>query len=457
MVKLNQKIPGFSRFQALRNVLKFYSDPLGNVEKSIAAFGDTFSTYVGGMYPAILSANPDFIQHVLQKNHRNYIKSPIHFDKLGHFLGNGLLTSEGDYWLRQRRLIQPGFHRKRLAGLTDIMLEEIDAVIERLDKKVATGDPIDICPPMFELAFRVVAKSLFSANIKEEQLQMLNHNITVLQHFIVRQIRQPFLEPWFKVSGKVKHYEKVAASSKQIVLDNIRERKKSKEVKDDLLQMLLEARYEDTGEGMSEKQLLEECLILFVAGHETTANALAWILYLLSLHPEAVEQIRTEVKTVLGDRKPSFEDVPKLEYTLQVIEESMRLFPPAWVTDRVAVEDDEINGIPIPKGTMAVAFIYGAHRNVEYWENPERFDPSRFAKAEKKDRHNFAYLPFGGGPRLCIGNNFALMEMQLALARMVPRFDFELVPGQEVKPYPLITLHTKNGIRMKVKGVEGRE
>lgn len=451
MVKLNQKIPGYSRWRAIQNVFKFYHDPIGSINNSIDTFGDTFATYVGGVYPAILSANPDFIQHVLQKNHRNYIKAPFHFDKLGHFLGNGLLTSEGDYWLRQRRLIQPGFHRKRLAGLTDIMLAEIDALIERFDEKVALGQPIDICPPMLELAFRVVAKSLFSADISEEQLQKLSHNISVLQHFIVRQIRQPFLNPWFKVSGTLKKYEQIADSSRQIVLDNIRQRKNSGEVKDDLLQMLLEARYEDTGEGMSEQQLLDESLILFVAGHETTANAFAWILYLLSRHPEAADQIRTEVKTVLGDRKPSFDDIPKLAYTLQVIEESMRLYPPAWVTDRVAVEDDEVNGVSIPKGTMAIAYIYGAHHHAEHWENPTEFDPSRFSKEKKKQRHSFAYLPFGGGPRLCIGNNFSLMEMQLALARLVPRYDFELVPGQEIKAFPLITLHPKNGIRMEIQ------
>lgn len=451
MVKSNKKIPGYSRFTALRNAFSFYRDPIQNIDKSLANFGNTFTTYVGGIYPAILSRDPDFIQHVLQKNHRNYIKSPMHFDKLAHFLGNGLLTSEGDFWLRQRRLIQPGFHRKRLAGLTDIMLSEIDALIDRFDETIATGNPIDICPPMLELAFRVVAKSLFSANISEEELQTLSHNISVLQQFIVRQIRQPFLEPWFQVSGMVKKHEKISQVSRKIMLENIRERKASGEVKDDLLQMLLEAKYEDTGEGMSEEQLLDESLILFVAGHETTANAFAWIWYLLSQHPEAVEQIRTEVATVLGDRQPTFEDVPKLEYTLQVVEESMRLYPPAWITDRVAVEDDEVNGVPIPKGTVVIAYIYGAHHAAEQWENPEKFDPSRFAKEQKKERHSFAYLPFGGGPRLCIGNNFALMEMQLALARMVPRYDFELAPNQEIKPHPLITLHPKNGIWMKIR------
>lgn len=451
MVQPIRTISGYSRLQALRNAFSFYRDPIANIDRAMASFGQTFSTYVGGLHPAILTTEPDVIQHVLQKNHRNYIKSPMHFDVLAHFLGNGLLTSEGDYWLRQRRLIQPGFHKKRLAGLTDIMLAEIDALIERFDQKIAKDDYIDICPPMLELAFRVVAKSLFSADIKEEQLQELSHNITVLQSFIVKQIRKPFLNPWLKISGAIRKHEAISKSSQRILLENIRARKESAEVKDDLLQMLLEARYEDTGEGMTEQQLLDESLILFVAGHETTAHAFAWTWYLLSQHPEAVEKIRTEVATVLGDRKPTFEDIPKLEYTLKVIEESMRLYPPAWITDRVAVADDEVNGIRIPKGMIVIAYIYGAHRSPQNWKDPERFDPERFAKAQKKERHNFAYLPFGGGPRLCIGNSFALMEMQLALARMVPRYDFELMPDQEVKRQTLITLQPKDGIQMRFK------
>jgi cytochrome P450 len=213
--------------------------------------------------------------------------------------------------------------------------------------------------------------------------------------------------------------------------------------------MLLDARYEDTGEGMNEKQLLDETLILFVAGHETSANALTWTWYLLSQHPEAVVKIRREIVEKIGDRPPEFADLPKLEYLTQVIEESMRLFPPAWITDRVAVDDDQYNGIDIPKGIAVVTYIYGAHHSPDYWPEPEKFIPERFSKENKKKQAPFSYLPFGGGPRLCIGNNFAMMEMQLALARLVPRYDFQLAEGQSIELQPLITLRPKNGIMMK--------
>jgi cytochrome P450 len=212
--------------------------------------------------------------------------------------------------------------------------------------------------------------------------------------------------------------------------------------------MLLDARYEDTGEGMNDQQLFEECAILFVAGHETSANALAWTWYLLAQHPDVVQKAREELATVLGDRQPTFEELPKLEYLSQIIEESMRVYPPAWITDRIAAEDDEWNGIKIAKGVVVVTYFYGAHHSPNYWQNPEQFDPERFSKENKKQHIPFAYSPFGGGPRLCIGNNFAIMEMQLVLATMLRAYNFELIPNQTVIPQPLITLRPKTGIWM---------
>jgi cytochrome P450 len=444
-----QTIPAVPRFKTILNSARFVRNPISVLSENTENYGATYHTYIGGVFPAILSTDAGFIQHVLQKNHRNYKKSPIHFEKLGHFLGNGLLTSDGEYWLRQRRLIQPGFHRDRLAGLTDIMNGVLDDFIASFDRRIAQRQPIDISENMLEVAFRIIARSLFSTDVGEEELEKLSGNITRIQEFLARQIRQPFKEGWFRLSGQVRRHEKLAAESDEIILKYIRERKESGNKQDDLLQMLLDARYEDTGEGMNEKQLLDETLILFVAGHETSANALTWTWYLLSQHPEAVVKIRREIVEKIGDRPPEFADLPKLEYLTQVIEESMRLYPPAWITDRVAVDDDQYNGIDIPKGIAVVTYIYGAHHSPDYWPEPEKFIPERFSKENKKKQAPFSYLPFGGGPRLCIGNNFAMMEMQLALARLVPRYDFRLVEGQSVELQPLITLRPKDGIRMR--------
>lgn len=437
------------RYRALLNTLRFVRDPIGVIGQTTRKLGPTFFTYLGGIHPGIITIEPEFIQHVLQKNHRNYRKSPMHFDKLAHFLGYGLLTSEGDYWLRQRRLIQPSFHRTRLAALTDIMQQVVDDFIIKFDIAIQAGKPVDIAAHMMELAFDVVARSLFSTNLVEADLKRMAHTITVLQEFIIQQIRQPYLNWWRERSGALKQHETLAEEFSQIILNIIQQRRDAGETRDDLLQMLLDARYEDTGEGMTDRQLFEECAIIFVAGHETSANALAWTWYLLAQHPEIVQKARAELNTVLENRKPAFEDLPKLEYLTQIIEESMRLYPPAWITDRVAAEDDEWNGIQIPKGTVVVTYFYGSHHSADLWEAPEHFNPDRFSKENKKRHVPFAYSPFGGGPRLCIGNNFAMMEMQLVLAAMLQRYDFELIANQKIESQPLITLRPKQGIFMK--------
>lgn len=444
-----QNIQGIPRYRAFLNTFRFVRDPLGLIGDNLAKLGPTFHTFLGGLYPGIVTIEPAFIQHVLQKNNRKYRKSPMHFDKLSHFLGNGLLTSEGEYWLQQRRLIQPGFHRTRLAALADIMQGVIDDFIIKFDRDIKAGNPVDIVPQMMELAFNIVARSLFSANLAEVDLQRMAYIMTVLQEFIIKEIRQPYLNGWRKISGALREHEALSNEFSTIILKIIRQRRESGETRDDLLQMLLDARYDDTGEGMNDQQLFEECAILFVAGHETSANALAWTWYLLAKNPEVVQKARAELATVLGDRQPAFEDLPKLEYLTQIIEESMRLYPPAWITDRVAAEDDEWNGIKIRKGMMVVTYFYGAHHSPKYWQNPEQFDPNRFSKENKKLHIPFAYSPFGGGPRLCIGNSFAMMEMQLVLATMLRQYDFELVPDQIVESQPLITLRPKNGIWMK--------
>ncbi|MCB9081275.1 MAG: cytochrome P450 [Lewinellaceae bacterium] len=443
-------IPAIPRWRTLRNSFRFLRDPISLLAENVERFGHTYSMYMGGVFPAIFTADPGFIQYVLQKNNRNYRKSPAHFDKLSHFLGNGLLTSEGDFWRRQRRLIQPGFHRQRLAGLTGLMQTVIDEFAEELDQEIAEG-PVDMAQHLLELAFNIVARSIFSTRLPDEDLRELSDNITILQQFIIRQIRQPFLNPWLKVSGQLREHEVLAAKTMATMRRYVRERQESGANPDDLLQMLLESRYEDTGEPMEEEQLLAELNILFVAGHETSANALAWTLYLLAQHPEYVDRLRQELAEVVGDRTPGFADLPRLELLSQVIDEGMRLYPPAWITDRVAIADDNYNGIPIPAGTFLVTYIYGAHHSPEHWDDPEAFRPERFAKEAMAGKHPYAYIPFGGGPRLCIGNNFALLEMQLAFAMLVRRYDFSVVPDRIPVPRPLLTLRPADGIWLGVK------
>ncbi len=443
------QVPSIPRWRTLINAARFVANPAIVLGEYIREYGPTFYIYIGGMKKGIVTIEPHVIQHVLQKNNRNYRKSSIQVERLGHFLGQGLLTSDGEYWLRQRRLIQPGFHRSKLEGIREIMQGVIDEFAEELARETRTGKAVDVSHKMMELAFRIVARSLFSANLPEQELQRLSNSITVLQSFLIRQIRQPYLNPWFVLSGALRKHEQISRDADQIILDVIRERKASGNDGGDLLQMLLDSRYEDTGEPMTDQQLLDESKILFVAGHETTANALAWTWYLLSQHPEAISAIRQELDQVVGVGNPTFSDLSKLHFTTQVIEESMRLYPPAWITDREAIEDDQVGDLKIPKGAIVVPFIYGVHHSPEIWEDPEAFNPARFEKETRNQLPAFGYMPFGGGPRLCIGNSFALMEMQLALASLVRRFDIGLSPNQIIEAQPLVTLRPRYGIRMR--------
>lgn len=412
-------------------------------------YGETYQGYLGAIQPILATKDPDIIRHVLQKNHRNYRKTPMIFDKLRRFLGNGLLTSEGPYWLQQRRLIQPGFHRQRLQALVEIM-NEVIVQTEPVEVSASHGERgIDVYPMMMRLAFDIVTRSLFSTAVSEEKLNFLSNSLTTLQSFLVQQIRQPYLNPWFRLSGQLRKKVALSRAADEVLLDIIRQRRNEQEEKQDLLQMLLDARYEDTGEGMTDQQLLEETNILITAGHETTANALSWTLYLLAKYPEKQERLRRELQKVLGGATPTFAHLPQLTYTTQVIEEAMRLYPPAWVTDRQAIEEDEVKGHVIPAGTMVVLVIYALHRDPVFWEKPDEFVPERFDPAIKKEfMANYRYLPFGGGPRLCIGNNFAMMEMQLVLAHYLRKYQIRLATEEPVDMLPLVTLRPKNGVRI---------
>ena len=310
----------------------------------------------------------------------------------------------------------------------------LDQYFVGLDSRLSLNNQVDIYEESHQIAHQIIVRSLFSDSLDEETMRRLGSNITRVQQFLIKQLRLPFLDWYFALTGQKKKYLKIARESNYIIKDYIHERRKSDETYDDLLAMLMEARYEDTGEGMSDEQLIDESLILFVAGHETSANALSWACYLLSKHPETIAKIREEESN---------------EYLRLVINEAMRLYPPAWITDRVSLEDDHYEGLEIPQETMIVSYIYGIHHSAKHWDDPEEFRPERFNE-KNKDRHPYAFMPFGGGPRLCIGNNFALMEMELTLRRIVDHYDLELVENQQIEALPLVTLRPKPGIKMRL-------
>ncbi len=435
--------------KVLTGVFRFVENPIPIINDALEQYGSTYYTRIVGGRRVIMTVDPDVVQHVLQKNHRNYYKSELQSKSLGRYIGNGLLTSNGTYWLKQRRLIQPGFHKSRMSGLVDIMNLEIRAYCEDLASRIAQESTLDVSHEMMEMTLRVVSKALFSTGISYEKIKELGNNFTELQIQIVREVRQPFLNWWRKLSGKRARTLALADETKQIVRDIIAARKTSTHDFDDLLDMLLKTRYEDDGQSMNDGQVLDEAIILFTAGHETTANALTWMLYLLDANRDVLERLRSECGQ-LKTGNPGMRDLAGLTYTTHVIRESLRLYPPAWILDRVALDDDLVKDIRINKGDMVGLFVYGTHHNSDLWSDPEKFNPDRFDVQYSKDRHPYAFYPFGGGPRLCIGHHFAMLEMQLALFHLLRYFDFKVVPGHPVALQPLITLRPKYGMRMNI-------
>lgn len=418
----------------LLNAETIRKNPIPFHKKYFDQFGDTFSLRIGKTKHVILSRDNEVAQHILQKHQKSYQKSELQTKFISKYLGHGLLTANGDFWLKQRRLIQPAFHKQKMNLLVQNMEQTITSELKDLpeEKEVA------LFPIMNQLAFNVVAKSLFHISATEEKLNRIKVIINEVQEFLIKEIRLPYKAFWFKISGQVKKHQKLALETDSILKEIVDERLKSNKKHNDLLDMLLKTRYEATGEGMSTQQLIDEIKILFIAGHETTANALTFTLRLLASHPEIQQKIFEELTSIASETEDVVEQLQKMVYTNGVINESMRLYPPAWITDRENVEDDSLLGFNIKKGTLIGLSFYEIHRNPKYWENPEVFNPERFLGEQKKQSMQYFY-PFGAGPRMCIGVGFAIYEMGLTLSYLVKKYKIS-TQNTAIQVNPLITL-----------------
>lgn len=423
------------------SIFRFFVDaegvrrnPIPYHKKYFERFGDSFSIKIGKSKYIILSRDNDIAQYILQKNHKNYHKSKFQSVYLSKYLGKGLLTVDGEFWLKQRRLIQPAFHKQKMNQLVENMKTTIVSGLIGIEENAK----VDLFPVMSELAFNVVAKSLFQFSIEEEKLNRIKYIIEAVQNFLIKEIRLPHKAWWFSVSGQVKKHLLLAEENNKIIKGIIEERTASNSKVNDLLNMLLETRYEDTGEAMSIEQLIDEIKILFIAGHETTANALTFTLYLLGNHSDVQKKVLEEILKVESESDDVVEQLQKMTYLNAVLNESMRLYPPAWITDRQNVEDDALGEFNIKKDTLIGVSFYELHRNPKYWNNPDQFDPDRFLGEQKKYSMQYFY-PFGAGPRMCIGAGFAIYEMCLAVSYIVKKYKVVSV-GNTVNFNPLITL-----------------
>ena len=432
----------------LRTLREFRRETLEFLCRVSNTHGDVVRWRLGPL-PVYLLRSPEAVQHVLVDNNRNYDKKTRGYDALRLFLGNGLLTSEGTFWRRQRRIAQPAFHRQRIAGFGETMVALTERMRDDWARRADTGEPIDVAEEMTTLTLRIVAKTLMSTDVDDENNEV-GRSVELLNGFARDLMTNPFTLPMGLPTPKNLRFRRAADVLETKLRTIISERRRTGEDAPDLLSMLMSARDEETGESMSDDQLRDEAMTIFLAGHETTANALAWAFYLLSTHPDVERRLRAELAQVLGDRSPSMDDLAALPYLQQVVKECLRLYPPAWSIGRRAVAEDVIDGYRIEAGSLVILSPWVTHRHPTHWSNPEGFDPERFAPELEKTRPRYAYFPFGGGPRLCIGNNFALMEAQLVLATFVSRLSAALVPGHPVVPQPLITLRPAHGLRMTI-------
>lgn len=398
---------------------------------------------------AYLVYHPDDVKRVLQENHFNYNKDVFTYHILRPALGAGLFTNDGDSWLHQRRLMQPAFHHKRLANYLTLMTDSANSLLDRWEAHLQANEPLDVSEEMMGLALGIVGQALFSIDLAHET-SAVGQAVTTLVKLLGDYVYAPF-PPLGVPTPRNRHMQAAIHELDVVVSSIIKERRADGADTGDLLSMLLQARDEQTGEGMSDQQVRDEVMTLLLAGHETTANALTWTWYLLSQHAEAEDCLHAELVTVLGGAEPTLERLPQLSYTAMVVQEALRLYPPIWVLSRKALADDELGGYHIPQGSMVILSPYATHRHPAFWEQPEVFDPERFTPEHVAARPHFAHFPFGGGPRQCIGASFALMEMQAVLATVAQRFRLRLAPGALVSPEAKITLRPRYGMPMTLE------
>jgi len=427
-----KQFPEVSLSKFLKHSLTILRNPLPFHKANFLLHGDSFRLKIGFGKSVIFTRDAEFLSYVLQKNQKNYSKSPIQTRDLAKYIGKGLLTAEGEKWQKQRKLIQPAFHKSQLI----LLLDTIYAIIQKELDKMVVDKPIDIFPIFNDLAFQTVVKSLFSSEIKDVDIKKLQHTTEITQQMLVKELRQPYLGWWFKLSGKIKFHIDLINKSRAILKRLVNQRKQNSSKQNDLLDMLLDARYED-GSFMDEEQLLDEILILFAAGHETTSNALTFTCELLARNPESQSKILEEVQKIKNESSDIMHWLKNANYTKLVIEEAMRLFPPAYFIDRINKEADEFNGFSLPKGSNLLFSVYEVHRHPDFWQKPEEFIPERFLNENVKFSKN--YYPFGAGQRMCIGNNFAMYEMILTIMTVVERFEI-LEKKETIQIKPLITL-----------------
>lgn len=445
LVPSPRRAPGPQHATVLGFLSKALHDPLGYVLRVRERYGDVVRVNGWPLFFHVL-VHPDHVRHVLQENNRNYWKGET-VAKMKVLIGEGLFTSEGDFWRRQRKLAQPAFHRQHIDSFATIMSEATADTLERWRAPAEAGKPVDVLAEMSRLALTIVGQALFSLDLSGSASEVGDAMLVALE-VLTQRVLHPYNLPLWLPTPRHRALRQATAELDRVVASIIERRRREGGGPPDLLSLLMSARDVDTGEGMSDRQLRDEVMTFVLAGHETTAVTLAWAFHLLSQHPGVEERTRAEVLRALGQRAPRLADLPGLGAARRVIEETLRLYPAVSVITRQSYQADEIGGYEIPADSILFVAPYATHRHPDFWPSPERFDPDRFLPEAAAERPRFAYFPFGGGPRLCIGNEFALMEATIALAMILQRYRLRPLPGHRVESEVRITLRPKHGLPM---------
>jgi cytochrome P450 len=414
-------------------------DPLGFFTQCYREYGDVVALRLG-TWPMLLISDPELIEYVLVKDHRNFVKNRFFWRQVTAVFGNGLLTSEGDFWHRQRRLAAPAFTGQRLARYGEVMVRQTQRMLAGWE----IGQERDLHADMMELTLRIAAETLFGSEV-EADIDEIDHAVNALAEEIATRMARPFVIPdSVPIPGHIR-YRRGLRRIEEVIAQMISKRRSQGEETADLLSMLMQAR-DEHGQPMLDQQLRDEAITIFLAGHETTALALSWTWHLLTQHPDLEKILAADVSNTLGDGQATVEDLRRLRSAEQVVLEAMRLYPPAWLIGREALHDCEIGAYVVPAGTTIYMSPWVIHRSSSYFNEPEEFRPDRWRGDLATQLPRFAYFPFGGGPRVCIGNRFAMMEAVLVLVTMVQQFRIEGATGHPVRPLPSITLRPKGGV-----------
>jgi len=446
--------PGPPADPVFGHVRMMRADPFGFLLRCMVDHGDVVRLKLFGETVHLVT-HPEHIRHVLQRHWRTYDKRTRSTAKMSLGMGSGLVTSNGDEWRRQRRLTQPAFHHQRIQGFSACMTRLADELAARWAQLADTGAVVDVHGEMIGLAMRVLQETLFGLSPDEASIQSVAAAVKFLEKDTFARFVSPFDAPLRWPTPRNLRFRAKLRELDAILFQHIAEKRRNPG--NDLLTMLIEARDADDGRPFSDQELRDQVVNLLLAGYDTTAATLTWTFYLLSRHPEAQRRVRGELVATLDDRPARFEDLPKLEYTRSVIQETMRLYPAVWLMKRRAVADDEIGGYAIPEGSGIFVSPWATHRRPGSWQDPEAFDPTRFTTFKAVGHTVPGYLPFGDGPRLCIGNSFALTEIQLVVATLLRRFRLELVPGRPAVPNPLFVVSPRDPVLMRVTHAAPRD